>query len=310
MITQLLVLQNTLFHDRAQIPINNPPPPRGQGPQVPPINPARQHPQNYSLQANGSRDNRPIDSPFIVQNSARDDSTNTGADEHAETSSEEGSGQYYTAEEESQSSSDEFHDALTPSQQEIFPDEPSIGTTPSGTLPDTPSSIGTTPSDTTPADTPPGTPSVGTPPGTPSFGSPGVVQSSPKHASTKFPDKLPPGMLRIPTGKQPTGKQPTGTMQPPAHPPLKTYPPTPLPICLYINSSGGSYEAGMAIYDIMTSIQKTTHIATICLGRAYGISSLLLAKGSRGMRVASANSRAMIKQSMTRTVSTSSAKCW
>ena len=295
MITQLLVLQNTLFHDRAQIPINNPPPPRGQGPQVPPINPASQHPQNYSIQANGSRDNRPIDSPFIVRNSARDDSTNTGADEHAETSSEEGSEQYYTAEEESQSSSDEFHDALTPSQQEIFPDEPSIGTTPS---------------DTTPASTPPGTPSVGTPPGTPSFGSPGVVQSSPKHASTKFPDKLPPGMLRIPTGKQPTGMQPTGTTQPPVHPPLKTYPPTPLPICLYINSSGGSYEAGMAIYDIMTSIQKTTHIATICLGRAYGISSLLLAKGSRGMRVASANSRAMIKQSMTRTVSTSSAKCW
>ena len=65
-------------------------------------------------------------------------------------------------------------------------------------------------------------------------------------------------------------------------------------IYLYINSSGGSVTAGMAIYDTMNYI--TPPIATVCMGRAASMGAFLLSAGQKGMRYALPNSQVMIHQ--------------
>ncbi|HOP64530.1 MAG TPA: ATP-dependent Clp endopeptidase proteolytic subunit ClpP [Spirochaetota bacterium] len=65
-------------------------------------------------------------------------------------------------------------------------------------------------------------------------------------------------------------------------------------IFLYINSPGGIVTSGMAIYDTMQYIKPD--VATICLGQAASMGSLLLAAGAQGKRSALPNSRIMIHQ--------------
>lgn len=65
-------------------------------------------------------------------------------------------------------------------------------------------------------------------------------------------------------------------------------------INVYINSPGGVVTAGLAIYDTMQYIKPD--IATICLGQASSMASLLLAAGARGKRYALPNSRILIHQ--------------
>ena len=65
-------------------------------------------------------------------------------------------------------------------------------------------------------------------------------------------------------------------------------------IFLYINSPGGVVTSGMAIYDTMQYIKPD--VATICLGQAASMGSLLLAAGAKGKRSALPNSRIMIHQ--------------
>jgi len=65
-------------------------------------------------------------------------------------------------------------------------------------------------------------------------------------------------------------------------------------IFLYINSPGGIVTSGMAIYDTMQYIKPD--VATICLGQAASMGSLLLAAGAPGKRSALPNSRIMIHQ--------------
>ena len=65
-------------------------------------------------------------------------------------------------------------------------------------------------------------------------------------------------------------------------------------IYLYINSPGGVVTAGMGIYDTMQYIQPD--VATICVGQAASMGSLLLAAGSPGKRYALPNSRIMMHQ--------------
>jgi ATP-dependent Clp protease protease subunit len=67
-------------------------------------------------------------------------------------------------------------------------------------------------------------------------------------------------------------------------------------INLYINSPGGSVTAGMAIYDTMQYISAP--VATLCMGQAASMGSLLLAAGEEGMRYALPHSRIMIHQPM------------
>lgn len=65
-------------------------------------------------------------------------------------------------------------------------------------------------------------------------------------------------------------------------------------IYLYINSPGGVVTAGMAICDTMQYIKPD--VATICIGQAASMGSLLLAAGAKGKRFALPNARIMIHQ--------------
>ncbi len=65
-------------------------------------------------------------------------------------------------------------------------------------------------------------------------------------------------------------------------------------INIYVNSPGGSVSAGLAIYDTMQYIKPDC--ATICLGMAASMASLLLAGGAAGKRSALPHSRIMIHQ--------------
>src|ERR1700736_4508973 len=59
-------------------------------------------------------------------------------------------------------------------------------------------------------------------------------------------------------------------------------------IQLYINSPGGSSDAGLAIYDTMQLISPD--VATTCVGIAASMGAWLLAGGARGKRSALPNS--------------------
>ncbi len=65
-------------------------------------------------------------------------------------------------------------------------------------------------------------------------------------------------------------------------------------ISMYINSPGGVVTSGMAIYDTMQFIKPP--IATLCIGQAASMGSLLLAAGAKGMRYALNNARIMVHQ--------------
>jgi ATP-dependent Clp protease protease subunit len=65
-------------------------------------------------------------------------------------------------------------------------------------------------------------------------------------------------------------------------------------ISFYINSPGGVVTSGLAMYDTMQYIRPK--VATICIGQACSMGSLLLAAGEPGMRYALPNARIMIHQ--------------
>lgn len=65
-------------------------------------------------------------------------------------------------------------------------------------------------------------------------------------------------------------------------------------INLYINSPGGVVTAGLSIYDTMQFIRPA--VATLCMGQAASMGSLLLAAGEKGMRAALPNSSIMVHQ--------------
>lgn len=65
-------------------------------------------------------------------------------------------------------------------------------------------------------------------------------------------------------------------------------------ISFYINSPGGLVTAGMAIYDTMQYIRPD--VATVCIGQAASMGSLLLAGGAKGHRYCLPNARVMVHQ--------------
>lgn len=65
-------------------------------------------------------------------------------------------------------------------------------------------------------------------------------------------------------------------------------------ISMYINSPGGVVTSGMAIYDTMQFIKPP--VATLCIGQAASMGSLLLGAGADGMRYALGNARIMLHQ--------------
>src|SRR6476659_5895456 len=65
-------------------------------------------------------------------------------------------------------------------------------------------------------------------------------------------------------------------------------------ISMYINSPGGVVTSGMAIYDTMQFIRP--QVATLCVGQAASMVSLLLAAGAKDQRFALPNARIMVHQ--------------
>ena len=65
-------------------------------------------------------------------------------------------------------------------------------------------------------------------------------------------------------------------------------------ISFYINSPGGSITDGMAIIDTMNYIKCPVN--TICIGLAASMGAVLLAAGTKGKRMATANAEIMIHQ--------------
>ena len=65
-------------------------------------------------------------------------------------------------------------------------------------------------------------------------------------------------------------------------------------INIYINSPGGSVQAGLAIYDTMQFLNAP--VATMCMGMAASMGAFLLAAGTPGRRRSLPNARIMIHQ--------------
>ena len=65
-------------------------------------------------------------------------------------------------------------------------------------------------------------------------------------------------------------------------------------ISFYINSPGGVVTSGLAIYDTMQYIRPD--VATVCIGQAASMGSLLLAAGCKGKRFSLPNARIMVHQ--------------
>jgi len=67
-------------------------------------------------------------------------------------------------------------------------------------------------------------------------------------------------------------------------------------INLYVNSPGGVIYSGLGVYDTMQYVNAP--VATICVGLAASMGSVLLAAGEDGRRACLPNSRVMIHQPM------------
>ncbi len=65
-------------------------------------------------------------------------------------------------------------------------------------------------------------------------------------------------------------------------------------ISMYINSPGGVVTSGFAIYDTLQFVSPP--VATLCIGQAASMGSLLLCAGTKGMRYALPNARVMVHQ--------------
>ena len=65
-------------------------------------------------------------------------------------------------------------------------------------------------------------------------------------------------------------------------------------IFIYINSPGGVVSSGLAMYDTMQYIRP--EVATVCIGQAASMGSLLLTAGAPGKRYCLPNAKVMIHQ--------------
>ncbi len=69
-----------------------------------------------------------------------------------------------------------------------------------------------------------------------------------------------------------------------------------IPISMYINSRGGSVDAGLLIYDILQGIPKGQELNLYCTGMAASMAAVILAGGRKGHRFILPHSRVMIHE--------------
>ena len=66
------------------------------------------------------------------------------------------------------------------------------------------------------------------------------------------------------------------------------------PVTIYINSPGGSVNAGLLIYDVLKESNLTIHM--VCTGMAASMAAILLAGGQKGRRYILPHSKVMIHE--------------
>lgn len=68
------------------------------------------------------------------------------------------------------------------------------------------------------------------------------------------------------------------------------------PIDIYINSTGGSVNAGLVIYDTIQACSKKIDINMYCIGMAASMAAVILAGGQKGRRYILPHSKVMIHE--------------
>lgn len=68
------------------------------------------------------------------------------------------------------------------------------------------------------------------------------------------------------------------------------------PIDIYINSPGGSVNAGLVIYDVIQSCSEKIDINMYCIGMAASMGAVILAGGQKGRRFILPHSKVMIHE--------------
>lgn len=68
------------------------------------------------------------------------------------------------------------------------------------------------------------------------------------------------------------------------------------PVDIYINSPGGSVNAGLIIYDVIQACVGKMEINMYCIGMAYSMGAIILAGGQKGHRYILPHSKVMIHE--------------
>lgn len=68
------------------------------------------------------------------------------------------------------------------------------------------------------------------------------------------------------------------------------------PVDIYINSPGGSVNAGLLIYDVIQACSKKIDINLYCIGMAASMAAVILAGGQKGRRFILPHSQVMIHE--------------
>ena len=68
------------------------------------------------------------------------------------------------------------------------------------------------------------------------------------------------------------------------------------PINIYINSPGGSVNAGLVIYDVIQACSDKIEINMYCIGMAASMGAVILASGQKGRRYILPHSKVMIHE--------------
>ena len=68
------------------------------------------------------------------------------------------------------------------------------------------------------------------------------------------------------------------------------------PIDIYINSPGGSVNAGLVIYDVIQACAEKIEINMFCIGMAASMGAVILAGGQKGRRYILPHSKVMIHE--------------
>ena len=68
------------------------------------------------------------------------------------------------------------------------------------------------------------------------------------------------------------------------------------PVDIYINSPGGSVNAGLVIYDLIQSLKGKLVMNIYCIGMAASMAAVILAGGPKGSRYILPHSKCMIHE--------------